>query len=245
MEDTLERSWLESADARRIDAELEQEDVDENAFDSDSDSEGDSEEDITVDKAEIDQVADDNMLGHDVLESALHTPCQRALDLLPGERTAENTRVTSSSGTNATLIPAELPYVLQAYRSPEVYFRIHKFWERAKGTPGLAEILWFRDDLQIIAVEKVEPLSAVPGADWLSNIDEIHEQVSRTIRALGDKSLAHGDTRMDNIGWSNTKSRYLLYDYDSAKTDATPEQVSADVLALGTSIEYHVDLILT
>lgn len=181
------------------------------------------------------------MLGHDVLESALHSPCQRALSLLPGERTAENTHVTSSSGTNATVIPAELPCVLQAFCSPDVYCRVSEFWRQAKGTPGLADIIWTNDDLLIIAVEKVMPLSDMDPCPIPGDIDRIYEQVSQTIRDLADKNLAHGDPRLDNLGWSETKSRYLLYDYDSAKIAATSDHVSADVSALSASIQHWVD----
>lgn len=215
--------------------------------DSDSDSENEEEtEEIPIFPVETESEQEiydflPNLLGRDVLELALYAPCDRAVKLLPGARTSHNTQVTSSSGTNATIIPIDLPYVLQAFASPEVYHRVQQFWMRAEGTAGLAEILAFHDDLMVIAVEKVIPIADMIPSPLPDNIDLIYAQISQTIYDLGHKGLVHGDPRLDNIGWSETKSRYLLFDYDGGKIAATHEQTSEDLRALEISISYHVD----
>ncbi len=153
--------------------------------------------------------------------------------LLPGTRTSDNTVVTSSSGNSVTVIPLELPYVLQAFCYRPTYLRIKDFWTHLcnhRLTEFVAPIYDFIDPICAIRVKKVRPIS-----DFDS--PKMHSDIREAIYALGEASLCHGDVRLDNIGYS--ESRYVLYDYDSVRVGADIHGVWKDLSMFEDSIRYR------
>jgi hypothetical protein len=182
---------------------------------------------------------------YNCVEMHLRHLVQRAIDILPGNRESTNTIITTSSGNSVTIIPLELDYVLQVFTGVSTYNRIKDFWTRvtsdSESDMNLAEIKEFYDDQIMIKVEKVLPLNNFTVTIDLNhhNLDGLVDDVTETLVALGRINVIHGDPRLDNIGWSNVRQTYVLYDYDSVKCNASITDICEDQRILEKSINYH------
>jgi tRNA A-37 threonylcarbamoyl transferase component Bud32 len=188
---------------------------------------------------------------NEAIEQHLKQLAITALTSLSGHRTPENTIITTSGGLSVTVIPIELDYVMQSFISESVYNRIKAFWAqiiraRLNIRLNLAQILEFYDNSLMIKVQKVQPLNeyttTIPTMLLKHQRSDLMDDIDETITALGRIKVVHGDPRLDNIGWSETDQKYVLFDYDNTLIGASYEQIDHDHRILQKSMDNHTAL---
>ena len=173
----------------------------------------------------------------------------RGLELLeqltpPGRRTVKNTLVTCSGGLSVTLVPDDMPIVLQVFLE-DVYSKVKTFCqevERLSLEQYLARPVSYYDDEHAISFRKVIPLNQFT-ADMeqtyqsaRTKIEDISEDVGEALQALHQFELAHGDPSLDNIGYDTEARRFVLFDFDKSITRATDHEKSRDFHQFQTSM---------
>lgn len=168
----------------------------------------------------------------DYIESHLYEYAIKGLSIFSSTRTAENTKVTSSSGNSVTIIPHDMDIVVQIYVNTFTYRDIKRFFfiiedshdERKK---YLVPYRVFHDDINAIEFKKVMPLNEF-GADLnivqsngRAHRYDIYHDVGLALDFLQDIDLAHGDPRLDNIGYDHDNSIFVFFDYDKVSIDAS------------------------
>jgi hypothetical protein len=154
---------------------------------------------------------------------------------LSGMRTKANTAVTSSSGASVTIIPADIDSVYQAYLSHDIFKKISKFYEVLNTTsdPRRKYIVTGKPvDTGIFEFAKVYPLNEfgpyLNASIIQQNYRQIKHDITEAIDFVHSLQIRHGDTRVDNIGYSKELGCFVLFDFDKISLHLTSAGIEDD-----------------
>lgn len=176
----------------------------------------------------------------------MHSYAWTALRTIESDPQPSDYIITTSSGSTVTVIPLVSDFVLQIFRSKDIYLRVLQFWKKIQKydlQKFIARIISYNDKLNMIKVQKVNPLNnfSYGGAD-ISGLDitSLEKEVISIIEQLGEYGLVQGDTRLDNIGTYN--GHYVLFDYDNAKIDASIKDIEHNIRIFQKSLSLSLNL---
>lgn len=143
--------------------------------------------------------------------------------------------LTTSSGLSVIIVNKYCNCVHQYYLSQDLYKKVLGNVTKLNQTfdRGFVKFLSFNDELQLITYEKIEPIN---GNDF--NISKLKNDVFKTLKAMKEANVSHGDLVLDNIGYSKIDNQYLIYDFETMKFDV--EEESNDLYTFLKSIKFHV-----
>ena len=178
------------------------------------------------------------------IETALIPLTIHVLSRLSGLRTKENTMVTSSSGASVTIIPAELNNTIyQAYISHDIFKKISKFYEVLNTHPDPRRKYIVKGhpvEQGVFAFAKLYPLNEF-GPDLIQqHYRQIKHDITEAIDYLHSLQIRHGDTRVDNIGYSRELGSFVLFDFDKISLTLTRAGIEDDKEIFKESLNFKM-----
>lgn len=125
--------------------------------------------------------------------------------------------VTCSSGRSIVFVPHTRDSVYQFYRTDQLFCSVLESIKACTGMQGIVQTLHVYPDLRTVQYEYLEPVCN-PVRRTASVGETFEEDIQSVLTELKDRGLAHGDFRCDNIGYSPSRGRYVVYDLESMRS---------------------------
>lgn len=101
---------------------------------------------------------------------------------------------------------------------------------------GFVKSIDYLDQYQTIIFERVEPIVKWEDKNVSYNISLLINNMLRTCYDMKKFGITHNDLRLDNIGYSPIKNKYLVYDFETVNFN---HKHNTDLYTLFNSINFH------
>lgn len=151
--------------------------------------------------------------------------------------------VKSSCGMSIVIIPRDGFTVYQFYLSDATFEKIQTHLSLIQSIDGFVKIIDVYPDFNTIVYEKIEPIVHVEigkiSVKPFVNVEKLMNNVVQTLVDLKMKGACHRDLTLDNIGYSHTKDKYLVYDFETISVDDAECSKNRDLNTFLESIKFH------
>lgn len=157
--------------------------------------------------------------------------------------TPESCDVKSSGGMSIVIIPRNGFTVYQFYLSDATFQKIQAHLSLIQSIDGFVKIIDVYPEFNTVEFEKVEPTIHVEigkiSVEPFVSLEKLMNDVVQTLVDLKMKGACHRDLTLDNIGYSRTKDKYLVYDFETMSVDDGECGKNRDLHTFLESLKFH------